>query len=34
MAEPDLTAAAATLGVTEDALKEALGDPSQGAPGF
>ena len=28
--EPDLAAAAEQLGVTEDALKAALGDPSQG----
>jgi len=32
--EPDLAAAAEQLGVTEEALKEALGDPSQGAPDF
>jgi hypothetical protein len=31
---PDLAAAAAELGVTEEALMEALGDPSQGAPDF
>jgi len=32
MEQPDLAAAAEQLGVTEEALKEALGDPSQGAP--
>jgi hypothetical protein len=31
---PDLAAAATKLGVTEDALKAALGDPSQGQPDF
>ena len=31
---PDLAAAATKLGVTEDALKAALGDPSQGRPDF
>lgn len=30
----DLSAAAATLGITEDALKTALGDPTQGQPDF
>ncbi|MBI9049600.1 MAG: DUF1566 domain-containing protein [Anaerolineaceae bacterium] len=32
--QPDMSAAAITLGVTEDALKAALGDPSQGQPNF
>ncbi len=31
---PDLTAAAATLGVSEEDLKAALGDPHQGQPDF
>lgn len=31
---PDLAAAAAKLGITEDALKAALGDPNQGEPDF
>ncbi len=31
---PDLAAAAAKLGITEEALMEALGDPSQGRPDF
>jgi hypothetical protein len=31
---PDFTAAAAQLGVTEEALIEALGDPDQGPPDF
>ncbi len=31
---PDLAAAAAQLGVTEQALMDALGDPSQGPPDF
>ena len=31
---PDLAAAATKLGVTEDVLKAALGDPSQGQPDF
>lgn len=31
---PDLTAAAETLGVTEEALMAALGDPTQGPPDF
>ncbi len=31
---PDLTAAAAQLGVSEEALQAALGDPSQGPPDF
>jgi len=31
---PDLAAAATKLGITEDALKAALGDPSQGKPDF
>ena len=31
---PDLAAAAATLGVTEEALIDALGDPNQGPPDF
>jgi len=34
MEQPDLAAAAEQLGVTEEALKEALGDPSQGEPDF
>ena len=32
--QPDLAAAAVTLGITEDALKAALGNPSQGQPDF
>jgi hypothetical protein len=31
---PDLAAAATKLGITEDALKAALGDPGQGQPDF
>lgn len=31
---PDLAAAASQLGVTEEALQDALGDPSQGPPDF
>ena len=31
---PDFAAAAAQLGITEEALMEALGDPSQGQPDF
>jgi hypothetical protein len=30
--QPDLAAAAAKLGISEDALKDALGDPQQGPP--
>jgi hypothetical protein len=33
-AGPDLAAAAAKLGITQDALKAALGDPGQGEPDF
>jgi di/tricarboxylate transporter len=32
--EPDLAEAAAQLGITEEALIAALGDPTQGAPDF
>ncbi len=32
--QPDLAAAATALGITEEALKAALGDPSQGPPDF
>jgi hypothetical protein len=32
--EPDLVAAAAQLGVSEEALRDALGDPRQGPPDF
>lgn len=32
MQEPDMASAAAALGVTEEALREALGDPNQGPP--
>ena len=31
---PDFTEAAATLGITEEALMAALGDPGQGPPDF
>jgi len=31
---PDLAAAAETLGIAEDALKDALGDPQAGPPNF
>ena len=32
--QPDLAAAAATLGVAEEALESALGEPDQGPPDF
>jgi hypothetical protein len=32
--KPDITAAATKLGVTEDQVKAALGDPNQGPPNF
>ncbi len=32
--EPDFAAAAEALGITEEALMDALGDPSQGSPDF